>query len=308
MRITYIEPLESAITRMKNALFSPFDLKKWFVIGFTAFLANLLDGPFSQSKGDFGNNGSGFWEDPDFTLEYILKLPETILEWLLDNPGWFIFIVIGTIVIVTIIITCLWLSSRGKFMFLDNVIHNRAQVVKPWREFCNQGNSLFLWRLGFGIVSLAIFLSFIIITLGFLLKNYHNVVLEDISIPIIVGIVFTFLLLVIATMFISLLVEHFIVPIMYKYELTALQAWGRFLPLLGRYFMQFILYSMLIFVLMIIVIIGTILIGIFTCCIGCLLLIIPYISAVFTLPISYSFRAYSVEFLAQFGEDFNVFP
>jgi hypothetical protein len=45
-----------------------------------------------------------------------------------------------------------------------------------------------------------------------------------------------------------------------------------------------------------------------TCCIGFLFLIIPYINAVVLLPISYAFRAFSVEFLGQFGPGFVLFP
>jgi len=39
-----------------------------------------------------------------------------------------------------------------------------------------------------------------------------------------------------------------------------------------------------------------------------LLLITPYIGSVVLLPVSYTFRAFSVEFLEQFGDDFTIFP
>jgi hypothetical protein len=43
-----------------------------------------------------------------------------------------------------------------------------------------------------------------------------------------------------------------------------------------------------------------------TCCIGLILLMIPFINAVVLLPISYTYRAFSIEFLAQFGRDFDL--
>jgi hypothetical protein len=46
----------------------------------------------------------------------------------------------------------------------------------------------------------------------------------------------------------------------------------------------------------------------FTCCIGFLLLIIPYIGSVVLLPVFYTFRAFSIEFLEQYGEEFVLFP
>jgi hypothetical protein len=308
MKIAYIKPLESGIKRMVNALFKPFDLKKWFVVGFTAFLANLMDGSFFNGGGNFGNKRSDFGDIGKFNLDTILNIPNVVKQWILDNPGWFIFIIIIALVIIAIVIVLLWLSSRGKFMFLDNVVHNRSEVAKPWKKFGKQGNSLFLWRITFGLICFAMFLFFIILILAIIYKNYRYMYAEDISILFIVGIVFIFLFLSLITIFITMLVDHFVVPLMYKYDLTTLEAWKRFLPLLIRYFLQFILYALLIFLIAVLVIICTVLIGIFTCCIGCCLLIIPYISAVYTLPISYSFRSYSLEFFAQFGEEFNLFP
>ena len=75
MKIEFIVPFTRAWERMKSALFSPFDLQKWGIIGFNAFLAGLLDS--------------------------ILVL------------------IIGT----AIFLVLLWLSSRGKFMFLAWIIH-----------------------------------------------------------------------------------------------------------------------------------------------------------------------------------------
>ncbi|HSA94906.1 MAG TPA: hypothetical protein VLJ16_02560, partial [Acidobacteriota bacterium] len=47
--------------------------------------------------------------------------------------------------------------------------------------------------------------------------------------------------------------------------------------------------------------------GLVTCCVGWFLLIIPYIGTVITLPFWYLLRAFSLEFLAQFGPDYDVF-
>ena len=48
MNIEYFLPISKAWTRMNHALFKPFDLAKWFVLGFSAFLADLADGPHSN--------------------------------------------------------------------------------------------------------------------------------------------------------------------------------------------------------------------------------------------------------------------
>jgi hypothetical protein len=51
--ISVIEPVSKAIEKTKEILFRPFDLKKWCVIGFCAWLATLGEG------GGGGGNGGG---------------------------------------------------------------------------------------------------------------------------------------------------------------------------------------------------------------------------------------------------------
>ena len=50
-RVSVIDPVTPAIDRVKLILFRPFDLGKWFVIGFCAWLAYLGTG---------GGGGGGF--------------------------------------------------------------------------------------------------------------------------------------------------------------------------------------------------------------------------------------------------------
>ena len=82
----------------------------------------------------------------------------------------------------------------------------------------------------------------------------------------------------------------------------------KFLELFKQHFWHFVLYGLFILLLIIITAIAVILAGVFTCCIGFILMIIPYIGSVLLLPVSYTFRALSVEFLEQFGEEYKLFP
>ena len=125
---------------------------------------------------------------------------------------------------------------------------------------------------------------------------------------LLVGLGLTFLLLLIVIGYISLFLNDFVVPIMAKERIPAVAAWRRFLPLLGRHPFQFILYGIIIFVLYILFVIAVLVAGVVTCCIGWLLLVIPYIGTVVTLPVWYTFRGFSLEFLAQFGPEYRLFP
>jgi len=296
MNIDYFSPFSKAWARMNQALFKPFDLAKWFVLGFTAFLAELADGPHS--------NGIFNFKEDRFRYRDFEDLPNQAWQWFADNPGWFIFIIMGIALILVLIILVTWLSSRGKFMFLDNVVHNRAQVVNPWHEFRSQGNSLFIWRLIFG---LACFGAFILLGITFFIFS-GRFYWDDISILNVLAIAIPFILILLIIGYISMFLNNFVVPIMYKNNLTAIQGWGRFLSIFNQYPVQFILYGIIMFFLYVFFIIVVFFIGVFTCCCGLLLVALPYIGSVVTLPISYTFRAFSLDFLEQFGSDYKIFP
>ncbi len=300
MTIAYINPLSRAWSRMVKALFRPFDLHKWFVVGFTAFLAGLTDWNGGGGSGGDGK-GDADWGD-------VLDFPYIAWDWLLDHPGWFTLIIMGLFLLIAVAILLIWLSSRGKFMFLDNVVHDRAQVTKPWHDYKTLGNSLFIWRLCFGFICFVFIILFLIFCYTVLLNLYESYFPRQITILYIMGMVFVGLSIFIIIGYIALFLNDFVVPIMYKNNITTIPAWGQFLPLFGKHWLYFLLYGILMFFLYIFVVICVIIAGLLTCCIGILLLIIPYISSVITLPISYTFRAFSLEFLEQFGPEFTLFP
>ena len=64
MQIKFFDPLSNAWSRMTSALFKPFDIGKWFAVGFTAFLAHLLE--FGNSGGKGGKEGIGNFSMHDF--------------------------------------------------------------------------------------------------------------------------------------------------------------------------------------------------------------------------------------------------
>ncbi|MCU0644375.1 MAG: hypothetical protein MUC94_08930 [bacterium] len=301
MNINYFDALSRAWNRMVTALFRPFDLGKWFVVGFTAFLAGLMDG--------HGGGGNGYRRRLGRHHDFgdVLAFPAIAWDWLMDHPGWFALIIVGVFFLIMIIIILTWLSSRGKFMFLDNVVHNRAKVTQPWHEFRKQGNSLFLWRLGFGLVILAA-ISLFIIQAFYIASDIYDDGFSARFIAPLIGLGLLFLLFILVIAFISAFLNNFVVPIMYKNQISTTQAWNRFLSLFSQRWGYFLLYGIFLLVLYILTVIAVITIGLMTCCIGILLLIIPYIGSVILLPISYTFAALGPEFLVQFGPEFDIFP
>ena len=301
MNIRYIDPFSQGWDRMTKALFKPFDIGKWFAVGFTAFLAGLTD--FNNGGGGGGNNSKS---DVDF--DEIVSFPHYAWQWLMDNPGWFTLIIIGIAAIIGLIFLFTWLSSRGKFMFLDNVVHDRKLVKKPWNDFRELGNSLFWWRIVFNLIVIAVFIYYFWYSFTNLYEEYQEYGAFESMVSSFIGMGLFALLLILITAYISTFLSDFVVPLMYKYNLKTLEAWNRFLGLFQKYILYFILYGLFKFFIWILFIILIVLAGIFTCCIGFIFLLLPYIGSVVTLPVSYTFRAFSVEFLEQFGEAYKIFP
>jgi len=300
MNIQFWQPLSRGWEHMKQALFQPLDAKKWFVVGFTAFLAGLTD--YS------GETGYHETSDLKYNWDDMMYFPQNTWDWLQDNPGWFTLIMVGLILVILLIIVFTWLSSRGKFMFLDNVVHNQAQISKPWHEFKVQGDSLFIWTLVFVLVVLTVFISYLVNCYTYLYDLYTAVGDEHAFLAPLIWMIIGLLVLIMLVVFIDLLLTDFIVPIMYKYRIRTNEAWTKFLPLLYSHFWYFLGYAFLVMLITILVVLGIIVVGLFTCCIGFLLLLIPYLSSVVLLPVSYTLRAFSVEFLEQFGFDYQIFP
>ena len=302
MHIRFFNPLSRAWGRMTKALFKPFDLGKWFAVGFTAFLAHLME------YGNGGGSGNGGDKFGDFSLHDFFSLPEIINEWLLDNPGWASLIIFIIILVFVIVIVLTWLSSRGKFMFLDNVIHDRKLVKAPWREFKLLGDSLFLWRVAFLVIVLIIFGSYLWFGYSTLQEMYFDYAGDEALITSAIVLGLGLILMFIISAYIELFLKDFVVLIMYKKGQRSMVAWGHFMALFSKARGYFLLYGILMLFLVICVFILVMLFGLLTCCIGFVLLFLPYIGSVITLPISYTFRAFSVEFLEQFGPEYKFFP
>ena len=208
----------------------------------------------------------------------------------------------GCAVLLIMVLAVLWVSSRGKFMFLDNVVYQRALVVDPWKRFKRQGDSLFLFRIAFFLICVLLMLGVALLiaaTVGFGamsdLQTAPSITL------VVVG--FSFLALVILViLYAAFFLDAFVVPLMHRYDFGAVAAWSRFLDIFQRHPWAFLLCGLLVIVFGIGIAVLALGFGLMTCCLGFLLLMIPYISSVLVLPISVFYRSFTFEFLAQFDD------
>ena len=298
MTIVFMEPLSRSWNRMKIALFRPFDLHKWFVVGFNAFLCGLMD---------FSNGSGGVRGQKDTDFRDFMNFPQTAWNWLTDNPAWAIAILFAVLVAIAVVVALTWVSSRGVFMFLESVVRDRVEIARPWREYQKEGDSLFVWRLVFGLITLAAFsglVAWFFIQGGTLYREGFD---RAIPVGLVIGLALLALVMGLVAGYIGLFLKDFVAALMYKHRISAVAAWKLFLDLFRKYPFYFLAYGLILFFLMLGFVFVVIAAGLVTCCIGWLVLVIPYIGTVVTLPFWYLLRAFSLEFLGQFGPEYEVF-
>ena len=293
-------PVGQAIERMKRVLFQPFDLGKWFTIGFCAWLANLGRGGF---RGNY-NFGSGHGSAAGQFREWV----EQAREYITNNLVWILPLAAVLLLLCAVIwVLMIWVSSRGRFMLLHCVALDKAEVAVPWRKFAREANSLFWFRLGVGVASLVAMLPLVVVMVirGWWMLERGQPSVRGILALVVVGL----LLMAVAAVFwvVAKLTTDFVVPIMFQRGVGCLQGWGVLLGLvvanLGRFILYFIfqiILSLAIFVLLLTAVLAT-------CCIFGCLAAIPYLGTVLLLPIYVFRRAYSMCYLAQYGPEFDVF-
>jgi hypothetical protein len=309
--ISVTEPVSPALERVKRMLFKPFDLGKWFTVGFCAWLAFLGEGGggggfnsgFNNSfnnrnSGSGGSAGDSLWHGYHQARDYVM-----------DNLDWIIPVAAAAIILLLALwVLILWLSSRGRFMFLHCVALDKAEVGEPWNKFEREANSLFWFRLVVGLFGMAVMLPL----LAFIAAGIVRMILRgepDVGgIMLAAGLGLVLLAAAMVFALIGKLTEDFVVPILFLRGGKCLAAWREFLGLLadnGGLFTLYILFQIVLGMAIGVIVLGAVLI---TCCIAGCLMAIPYLGTVVLLPVLVFKRSYSLCFLRQFGTGYDVFP
>lgn len=294
MNLSYTMPLRRAWDRSQRLLFRPFHLRNWLVLGFAAFLSEaLVTGRGLQSSYQLDQGGApGAW------LHGVSGLLGSAM---VAGLG---IVLVAAIVCISLIL--LWVNSRGRFVFLEGVLRERAAIVEPWKRHARAGNSVFAWMVFFGLVCVALVALLILPFLATLAALWGGggfrwellgALWVMIASAIPVGIVVAYTLL---------FLSDFVVPIMVRHGLGVTAAWSRFLGLLRSRPGPFLLYGLMVFGLWLAVGIAVMAIGFSTCCIGFVFFGLPYVSSVVLLPVLVTFRGLGPEFLAQFGPEYSL--
>ncbi len=299
MTISVTAPVERALTRTREVLFDPFDITKWFKLGFCAFLAQLGD----NSGGGGGSANIGSWREPARSRQV-----QEAVDWFHGN--WEFIVTVGAFVLLAVLaigVAVLWLQGRGRFMFLDGVVRNRGAVVEPWSTYRAEGNSAFWFSLCFAIVGFVAVLIASGIGVGI---AWTDIDAEHFGPAAWGGIVVgggLLFLLVVTMLLIGVFLADFVIPAMYARRIGVMEGWGVVRrEVLAAYPGQIVLY--LLMKILISVAFAVIVTGVVcgTLCIAGCFLAIPYIGTVLMLPLLVFGRCYSLYFLDQLGGEWKL--
>jgi hypothetical protein len=280
------KPFSEAFELMKKILFQPFDLKKWLVIGFAAWLANL----------GAGGGGGGNFNYPDNTREEAHKLNETIGQ--IPQPILIGGICILVCVVVLLIVLFAWLRARGRFILVDCIVRNRAAIAEPWKEFRAEGNSFFLFSLIVALVVVPVILvAGLVLIVPFM--PWHGQAEPGVGFWI--GISLTAFISV-CLVFVWTLATQLMVPIMYRQRCRARLAFAQAVDLVTAHPGPILLYVLFLLLLAVAAVMISCAVTCATCCIAA----IPYVGTVILLPIPVTLGAFSLLFLRQFGSYYDV--
>lgn len=294
MKLSIWKAITDSFDWMSHVLFRNFDIAKWFVLGFCAFLAGLGEDVgggtgFSDSFSDDGRMSGAGKDGLDFlfSTEFMLILA---------------IVVVVLVVVLLIWFVLTWLSSRGKFMFLDGIVYNRGAVVKPWHDFSELGNNLFLIRLILGVAAAAVFLVIFVL---FGLAAWPSIGRDEFTVSSLMAFMPLILMtavVVLLFIFINAVLNDFIVPIMYKRNIKTMDA----IQVFSREILSPNVVDILLFYLTrILLSVGIGVIIMLVTCLTCCIAAIPYLSAVIFLPIHVFMRGFSVFFIQQIGDEWQ---
>jgi hypothetical protein len=283
-KIEIFKPFGEAFELMKKILFQPFDLKKWLVIGFAAWLASL------------GGGGGSFNYQPD-SGEELKKVNDAISQ--IPHPILVAGIVLVIVLVLALIVVFAWLRARGGFMFIDCIVKNHGAIAEPWREFRKEGNSYFLFSL-LVVFGLLIFAGLLLLPLLVpAIQNDDFLRTHDVYL---ISALAAWILVMILFVLAWALITSFMMPIMYRQRCHALPAFAIVTRLIAAHAGEILLYCLFWIVLAL----ASALVGCIATCATCCIVAIPYIGTVILLPVFVLLRTFSLLFLRQFGAEYDV--
>jgi len=321
--INFTRAFDSAWERMLVILFRPFNLGKWFAIGFSAFLAGLLEGG-NGFNGSYSGSSSSTGTANESWTTYVNPLQSfnagKVSSAFSGIQAGEMFFVGGLIVIsiLAVVLLMAWLGARGEFMLLDNIVRNRGAIAWPWRNYSRQGNSFFFFYLLYFVFTLVVLIPVTIVEVMIampLLRTHRWPEGGEILVFVALGLVYLAVLFALSTAL--FLFRELGIPLMFRHGMMARAAVAATCRLVARR-----PWAVCLFVLLrIALFIALLILAVIVCCVLCCTSFVPYpaslallpavpfvlyLQSVLLLPGILYIKCFTLDFLAQFGPEYDV--
>ena len=301
--INFTRAFDLAWERMMVILFRPFDLGKWFTIGFSAFLAGLLSGGNGVSGSSYNPNAL---DKSHWSYSYssnLNQLNNNVSQAITSLQAGFtaVAVVIFFAIVLAVVLLVCWIGARGQFLLLDNVVRNRGAISWPWQTYARQGNSLFGFYLLYSFIMMAILLPFTALGVFAALPLYRQHRWpEGAELPVYLVLGFAYLALTLFVYVLLFLFRELGVPLMFRRHLLARAAFVETWRLIRCHpgnMLLFVLLRLALFLALAVL-------SVMTCC--CCVGVIPYLGTVVLLPALLYIKCFTLDFLAQLGPEYDV--
>ena len=222
-----------AFQHMVRVLFRPWELRKWFALGFVSLIA--YGGGSSFQTPDFSN-----WKTSDDSRREFLgssPISEIIQYWPL--------IALGVVILIGIWLLLMWLSSVLHFVYVDEVTRSSGAIREPFARLKGRGTSYLLWHLAFGaILMLALGLLValpLILVFALAPEAGTGAKVAAVVWAVIIGIP-----LIIIAIVIEIFATDFVTPVMYVRGVGIIEGWRVVRPILRANVGQAALYLLLL--------------------------------------------------------------
>lgn len=296
-RPSCLDAVSLAFARMMKILFKPFDIARWFSLGFCAWLAYIG----TQSSYNFNPQGTAslgsLRQQFDHALDKAVAPSVGAAEWAL---------VCGAVVVGLLLALVLCrLRSRGDFMFLHRWYRPDASISQCWSASRAAGRELFVWRVYFFLITFLLFALDAVWAYATVLKPYLSAGKEwnDVLLPPLIGCVTGTVLLGVVVECVAHMTKAFVVPVMYWHGVTASRAWLVVFALCNQYPFAVMAYFACGVACAVAAGCAILVFGFLTCCVGFIPMILPYFGAVVLLPYYLFSRGYAVCFLSQWRSE-----
>lgn len=217
MPLSAVDSIAPAFEHTKQQLFRPFRIGQWTKLAFVGLLAGELGANSCHSGNGFNRPGTtphtgSLGIDPALLAALAALLTAVIIAGL----------AIGLIL--------MYVSSVMRFVLFDSVVSRECHIRASWSRRLNPGWRYFVWKLLYGLISLAAIALLIGLpaALAFSL-GWFRAPKEHLAALILGGIflVGLFLVFLIATAVVFVLTKDFVIPQMALENIDALEGWRR---------------------------------------------------------------------------------